>query len=177
MKKDNRTLRWFFSCDLHAFREKTGLSLRQVAKQAGISPSYLSYLERGIQGPPSIKVTKKLAEVLDVDPDRLLASAGHVDPDVTDLIKKNPDVLPSAIRKSSKAMSSEIVGIALIFFLLLLGNRKEDTEELTPETLYEKLKEDYLESDDEGKKETDELLSVVAKVVDLWREDEETNDI
>lgn len=47
------------------FRLKKGYSLNQLAAETGISKSYLSYIERGIQKNPSIKILAKIAKSLD----------------------------------------------------------------------------------------------------------------
>lgn len=61
-------------CDLvRQQMEKTGLSLRAVAGEVGISPAYLSRLlsrERGL--PPDDDMILKLATVLQIDPPELL---------------------------------------------------------------------------------------------------------
>ena len=54
-------------------REERGLSLSALAKYSGVSKSYISNIERGIQTNPSLIVMKKLAETLDVPLDDLAA--------------------------------------------------------------------------------------------------------
>ncbi len=64
-------------------RELANLSLRELARQAGVSNPYLSQIERGIYK-PSAKVLKHLAEALHVSAESLYARAGFLeeDPDV-----------------------------------------------------------------------------------------------
>ena len=57
------------------------LSLRGVASKIGISPTYLSKIERGEQ-PASEKTIRKLAEVLGVSADEIFAHANRIDPDL-----------------------------------------------------------------------------------------------
>lgn len=54
-------------------RKELGLSLTELAKQAGISKSYLSNLERGLQKNPSIEVLKKISGYLKVDLENLIS--------------------------------------------------------------------------------------------------------
>ncbi|MCQ6280282.1 helix-turn-helix domain-containing protein [Bacillus sp. EB600] len=57
-------------------RIEKGISLTQFAKQSGISKSYLSNLERGLQQNPSIEVLKKISEYLNVDIEILINEIG-----------------------------------------------------------------------------------------------------
>ncbi|MET9492706.1 XRE family transcriptional regulator [Nocardia sp. NPDC006630] len=52
-------------------REKSGLSMRELAKRAGISQPFLSQIERGVSA-PSMITTYRLASALDVTPGDLL---------------------------------------------------------------------------------------------------------
>ncbi len=56
-------------------RKGRSLSLSACALEAGISPSYLSRLERGHRRPP-VDVLTRLADVLEVSPLSLLGAAG-----------------------------------------------------------------------------------------------------
>lgn len=61
-------------------RKNLSLSLEATAARAGISPSYLSRLERGIRQPPPGSVIGRLAEALEVTPVVLLLAAGILSP-------------------------------------------------------------------------------------------------
>lgn len=56
-------------------------SLRGVASKIGISPTYLSKIERGEQS-ASEKTIRKLAEILGVSADEIFAHANRIDPDL-----------------------------------------------------------------------------------------------
>lgn len=49
-------------CTLKQLREKSGLTQKKVAEQAGISKNYLSMLENGTRN-PSDKLKEKLSEL------------------------------------------------------------------------------------------------------------------
>jgi len=49
--------------DLAALRAKRGLSIREVARRAGMSPSNLSEIERGLRDPQASTIDK-IAEAL-----------------------------------------------------------------------------------------------------------------
>lgn len=53
-------------------RKEKGYSLNKFSELTGISKSYISFLERGIQKNPSLDVLEKIASVLDVEIDYLV---------------------------------------------------------------------------------------------------------
>ncbi|MFS0783745.1 helix-turn-helix domain-containing protein [Bacillus sp. 1P06AnD] len=55
-------------------RKKRHLTLNQLADQTGISKSYLSNIERGLQQNPSLNVLSKIAASLDVKVEDLLGT-------------------------------------------------------------------------------------------------------
>ncbi|MDQ0175066.1 helix-turn-helix domain-containing protein [Bacillus chungangensis] len=57
---------------IKAMRKKKGLSITKLAKQAGVSKSYLSYIERNIQNNPSMQFLGKIAVPLDTTIEYLL---------------------------------------------------------------------------------------------------------
>ncbi len=58
--------------NIQEIRKRKGLTLTQLAANAGISKSYLSNIERGVNQNPSIDVLKRLAIVLNADLKTLL---------------------------------------------------------------------------------------------------------
>ncbi len=74
-------------------------SVRQVATRIGVEPSYLSKVERGQVAPPSEATIKRLGEVLDTDPDVLLALAGKLSTDLKEIICKRPQLVADLIRQ------------------------------------------------------------------------------
>ena len=73
-------------------------TLRKFAQAVGISPTFLSKVERGDFDPPKAEKIKKMAELLEVDADELLALAGKVDPELNEIIKDKPSSLPDLLR-------------------------------------------------------------------------------
>jgi XRE family transcriptional regulator, master regulator for biofilm formation len=57
---------------IRGLREKNGLSITELAKQADISKSYLSHIERSLQKNPSLQFLNKIANSLDTSIDNLL---------------------------------------------------------------------------------------------------------
>ena len=58
-----------FGETLRDLRVAQDLGLRETATKVGISPAYLSRIERGKERPPRPEVIKELAKVLAADPD------------------------------------------------------------------------------------------------------------
>jgi hypothetical protein len=68
-------------------REAKELRLREMAKVIGVSPTYLSKVERDEFPPPAEDCVKEIAKVIGYDADELLALAGRVASDISDIIK------------------------------------------------------------------------------------------
>lgn len=66
--------------ELAAARSSKRLSLRNVAREAEISPAYLQKLEADKVESPSPRVLQRLAEALEVSYTRLMARAGYTAP-------------------------------------------------------------------------------------------------
>jgi len=81
----------------------TAYSVRRVAGQLGIQPSYLSKVERGEVAPPSEETIVRLASVLRVDSDVLLALAGKVSLELRQVILKRPQLFAQLLRQMRDA--------------------------------------------------------------------------
>lgn len=79
------------------FREKCGISQRELARRVGVSASYLNEIERGVGKLPSAKIVKRLAQSLSVPVasfyDVVACERLRLPPDVTDLIRRHPETL------------------------------------------------------------------------------------
>jgi XRE family transcriptional regulator of biofilm formation len=73
-------------------RIKRGLSLTELSKIAGVSKSYLSFIERGKQKNPSIEVLEKLASALKVDVHSLLSGQSYKQSEISFLDKEVIDL-------------------------------------------------------------------------------------
>ena len=58
-------------------REAKEIGLREMAKMIGVSPTYLSKVERDQFAPPTEDRVRKIAAIIECDPDWLLAMAGR----------------------------------------------------------------------------------------------------
>ncbi|MEO5334394.1 MAG: helix-turn-helix domain-containing protein, partial [Magnetococcus sp. YQC-5] len=73
-------------------------SLRRFAATVGISPTFLSKVEVGEFDPPAADKIKRMAELLDQNPDALLALAGRMDPELSEIIKDRPVAMADFLR-------------------------------------------------------------------------------
>jgi HTH-type transcriptional regulator, competence development regulator len=78
--------------ELREAKRKTdpAFSLRRFALAVGVSAAFLSKVEMGEALPPKAEKIIKMAELLDVNADELLALAGKVDPILPEIIREQP---------------------------------------------------------------------------------------
>lgn len=74
-------------------RVAQNLGLRETATKVGISPAYLSRIERGKESPPRPEVIKELAKVLAADPDVLFRLSSSTDPEVVSFLHGKPEIM------------------------------------------------------------------------------------
>jgi len=87
-------------------REAKEIGLREMARRIGVSPTYLSNVERSWLPPPAEDRVKKMATILGVNADELLALAGKVSSDLTDIIRQRPREMGHFIR-AARGLPSE----------------------------------------------------------------------
>lgn len=81
-----------FGETIRDLRVAQSLGLRETATKVGISPAYLSRIERGKESPPRPEIIKNLAKVLAADPDVLFRLSSFTDPDIVDFLHDYPQV-------------------------------------------------------------------------------------
>ena len=89
-------------------REGREIGLREMAQKIGVSPPYLSKIERDEFSPPAEDKVRKIAEIFEIDIDELLARAGKVSSDLFEIIRERPRELASLLR-TTRGMSAEDV--------------------------------------------------------------------
>ncbi|NDY55820.1 helix-turn-helix domain-containing protein [Desulfovibrio sulfodismutans] len=82
-----------FGETIRDLRVAQDLGLRETATKVGISPAYLSRIERGKERPPRPEVIKALAKLLAADPDVLFRLSSSTDPEVVDYLHDQPEVM------------------------------------------------------------------------------------
>ena len=92
-------------------RRNASYSLRQVAARCGVTPAYLSRIERGEVAPPSEEMLVKLAGDLEEDPDVMLALAGKISSDLKAAIIARPQLFAELIRAIRDAPEHAVLRI------------------------------------------------------------------
>jgi transcriptional regulator with XRE-family HTH domain len=87
-------------------REAKDIGLREMAKMIGVSPTYLSKIERDEFPPPAEDKVKSIAKIIGCDADDLLARAGRVASDLSDIIKQHPREI-AALLRTTKGLSAD----------------------------------------------------------------------
>lgn len=91
-----------FGAALRARRIAKGYSLRKFAGVIGVSPTYLSQVEKGkVERPPTAERVRRMAELLGANVDEWSALADRVPEDLSEIIKKQPTQLPALLRAAS----------------------------------------------------------------------------
>src|ERR1700704_3879494 len=84
-------------------REAKEIGLREMAKMIGVSPTYLSKVERDEFPPPAEDKVRKIAGIIGHDADELLALAGRV---ASELIRERPREMADFLR-AAKGLTAE----------------------------------------------------------------------
>jgi transcriptional regulator with XRE-family HTH domain len=87
-------------------REAKEIGLREMAKMIGVSPTYLSKVERDDFPPPAEEKVKAIAKIIGCNEDKLLALAGRVASDLSEIIKRHP-VEQAALLRATKGLTAE----------------------------------------------------------------------
>jgi len=93
-------------------REGKEIGLREMAKKIGVSPTYLSKVERDEFPPPAEDKVRAIAKIIRCDVDDLLARAGRVSSDITDIIKRHPVELAALLRTTKGLTADDITRLA-----------------------------------------------------------------
>lgn len=87
-------------------RTEKQITLRNFAKMIGVSPTYVSQIERNEFDPPPENRIKEIANILDEDFDEMLALADKVPSDLPGIIQKHPKEVATFLR-TAKGFSRE----------------------------------------------------------------------
>src|ERR1700735_1916151 len=95
-----------FGAFIRREREAKEIGLREMAKKVGVSPTYMSKVERDEFAPPTEDKVKAIAQIIGCDVDELLARAGRAASDLSDIIKRHPGEL-AALLRTTKGLTTE----------------------------------------------------------------------
>ena len=101
-----------FGAFIRREREGKEIGLREMAKMIGVSPTYMSKVERDEFPPPAEDRVRAIAKIIECDADDLLARAGRVSSDITDIIKRRPVELAALLRTTKGMTADDIARLA-----------------------------------------------------------------
>jgi transcriptional regulator with XRE-family HTH domain len=101
-----------FGAFIRREREAREIGLREMAKMIGVSPTYLSKVERDEFTPPTEDKVRAIAKIIECDADDLLARAGRVSSDIADIIKRHPVELSALLRTANGLTDRDIARLA-----------------------------------------------------------------
>jgi transcriptional regulator with XRE-family HTH domain len=93
---------------LRQLREAQKIGLRKFTQMVGMSPTYLSKVERDEFKPPTEKKVRAIAKALGQNPDELLALAGRVSSDLADIIQRQPREMATFLRAANSLSAEEM---------------------------------------------------------------------
>ena len=101
-----------FGATVRRLREEKKIGLRKFAQMVGMSPTYLSKVERDEFNPPSEEKIRAIAKALGQDADELLALAGRVSAELADIIKRHPREMATFLRAANGLSAEEMQRLA-----------------------------------------------------------------
>jgi transcriptional regulator with XRE-family HTH domain len=93
-------------------REAREIGLREMAKMIGVSPTYLSKVERDEFPPPAEDKVRKIAAIIGSNVDELLARAGRVSSDLSEIIKEHPREIAALLRTTKGLTADDVTMLA-----------------------------------------------------------------
>ncbi|MFT4718107.1 MAG: transcriptional regulator with XRE-family HTH domain [Rickettsiales bacterium] len=101
MKSEKIDLQKGFGEIIRNKRLEMKIGLRQFAEKVALSPTFISKMEVGEFKPPKEENIKKIAKILNLDIDLLMAKADKLSSDLKNIINKEPELFASFLRKAS----------------------------------------------------------------------------
>jgi transcriptional regulator with XRE-family HTH domain len=101
-----------FGATVRRLREERKIGLRKFAEMVGMSPTYLSKVERDDFNPPSEEKVRAIAQALGQDADELLALAGRVSADLANIIQRHPREMATFLRAANGLSAEEMQRLA-----------------------------------------------------------------
>jgi transcriptional regulator with XRE-family HTH domain len=101
-----------FGAFIRRQREAREIGLREMANMIGVSPTYLSKIERDEFPPPTEDRVKTIAKIIQHDSDDLLALAGRVASDLSEIIRQQPKEMASFLRAMKGRSADELATIS-----------------------------------------------------------------
>lgn len=103
LMKNKKTQNLEFGDFIRKTRHKLNIGLREFASKVGISATYISKMEVGEYAAPKEENIKKMADILKVNADKLLAMADKISSDVKEKINTEPKLYAAFLRRVKPA--------------------------------------------------------------------------
>lgn len=125
-----------FGQTLRVLRTTAGMSLRALARKAGLSPAYLSQVETGKLPPPNEEWLVRIEAALSLPEAHLISLTARIDGDVSELLASTPEVC-AFLRTAVKVGLTGPDYLTLAAIVRQLGPRGLDTglERLAPDSM------------------------------------------
>jgi transcriptional regulator with XRE-family HTH domain len=114
-----------FGQRLREKRIEKNFSLRKFAGLVGVSPTYLSRVERDNVMPPTADRVKRMADLLGENSDEWIAFAGRVPEDVPQILQKKPTEMPKLLREASILSSKQMHELMVQLRRIKEGGRRK----------------------------------------------------
>ena len=101
-----------FGAFIRREREVKKIGLREMGEKIGVSPTYVSMVERAQFPPPTEDKVRKIAGIIGQDADELLALAGRVASDLTDIIRERPREMANFLRAARGLTAEDMARLA-----------------------------------------------------------------
>lgn len=96
-----------FGPTIRLLRQAKGISLRELARQLGVSPAFLSQIEAGRQHKIPKQRIVQVADMLGVSVGYLMGTARQVHPDVVDFLRDTPEAAEFMITAMQSGLAPE----------------------------------------------------------------------
>lgn len=96
-----------FGPTIRLLRQAKGVSLREMARQLGVSPAFLSQIEAGRQHKIPKQRIVQVADMLGVSVGYLLGTARQVHPDVLEFLRETPEAAEFMITAMHSGLAAE----------------------------------------------------------------------
>lgn len=92
-------------------RMEEQFTLREFARQVGVSPTYMSQVEQDVADPPTVERVRKMAELLKESVDELIAMAGRLPEDLPEIIQSRASEMPELLREASGLTPDQLLKV------------------------------------------------------------------
>jgi PTS system nitrogen regulatory IIA component len=96
-----------FGPTIRLLRQAKGISLRELARQLGVSPAFLSQIEAGRQHKIPKQRIVQVADMLGVSVGYLMGTARQIHPDLVDFLRETPEAAEFMVTAMQSGLAAE----------------------------------------------------------------------